>query len=321
MGGGGTGGLLGGQSMSSSGKFFEDQITQSSISFSDITPMNSDEEKETSGIHDFERQGSDEIEMMGTSDQDPILSKDTQNEALHELRPDDQPPNKSGTKEKKKTASSDTEQIKKIVSLKKLGHLLTDGELKMLLKTENVQDIKRFLKEELPNKDNRRKEMEAFEAKRKALEKAILEKPEFAGFKDHVIIDMTPEGLRIQLVDRKNKELFPNGSAKMHDYTRGILTQIAEMLKDLPNKLSITGHTDAKPFFDEKSYGNWELSSDRALESRTIFVNAVGAERIARVTGKAETDLLNKENPYAPENRRIGIVLLHKDIDRALSSR
>lgn len=102
MGGGGTGGLLGGQSMSSSGKFFEDQITQSSISFSDITPMNSDEEKETSGIHDFERQGSDEIEMMGTSDQDPILSKDTQNEALHELRPDDQPPNKSGTKEKKR---------------------------------------------------------------------------------------------------------------------------------------------------------------------------------------------------------------------------
>lgn len=124
---------------------------------------------------------------------------------------------------------------------------------------------------------------------------------------------MTPEGMRIQLIDKQGGSLFPSGSSAMPERTRALINQIASVIQSLPNNVSVSGHTDATPFQRADGYGNWELSADRANASRRALSQAgINMDRITQVVGKADTDPLNAADPFLPENRRISIVLLRQ---------
>ncbi len=152
-----------------------------------------------------------------------------------------------------------------------------------------------------------------FEEAKEALQQAIQEIPEFAELAKHILIDTTPEGLRIQLVDQDRKSMFPRGGAELLANAETLMLMITRVVERLPNKIKITGHTDASPYRSDNGYGNWELSADRANASRRALLQAgLAPSRITQVSGKADTDPLNPEDPLAATNRRISIVLLRE---------
>jgi len=158
------------------------------------------------------------------------------------------------------------------------------------------------------------KEQKAFEQAEQMLRQAIQETPEISDLAKNLIVDNTPEGLRIQLVDQDRQSMFPAGSADMLPSTKTLLAKISQVVAKLPNQISITGHTDSVPFRNgTNGYGNWELSADRANASRRgLIENGLEAKRVAYVTGKADKEPLVAENPALPSNRRISIVLLRE---------
>ena len=128
---------------------------------------------------------------------------------------------------------------------------------------------------------------------------------------DSLQIDYAPEGLRIQLLDQEKVALFPLGSADMFNQTKKFLEKVAEIIKKLPNKIKITGHTDSHKFAPGSATTNWELSTRRANSSRRALVElGVDAERTAQVVGMADRDPIEPTNPAAASNRRISIVLM-----------
>ncbi|MDP4546998.1 flagellar motor protein MotB [Marinobacter sp. MDS2] len=130
-------------------------------------------------------------------------------------------------------------------------------------------------------------------------------------FKDQLLIDITDEGLRIQIVDRSGRPMFDSGRAELKYYTQELLFELAKTLGSVNNKLSLTGHTDATPFNGRPGYTNWELSADRANTARRALVaGGVRLEQIARVVGLSDSVLFDTENPTAPINRRISIIVL-----------
>ena len=151
-----------------------------------------------------------------------------------------------------------------------------------------------------------------FDGAEKAIRQAIQQTPELKELEQHLLVDRTPEGLRIQVIDREGKPMFSAGSAAMLPRTRELVAQIAAAIKSLPNKVRITGHTDSIPFRSiKKEYTNWELSGDRAQASRRVLIAAgLDPDRISAVSGRAERDPLLPEDPASPRNRRIGILLL-----------
>jgi chemotaxis protein MotB len=159
------------------------------------------------------------------------------------------------------------------------------------------------------------REQKQFEAVAEKLRKSVADFPELKGLLDNLIIDETPEGLRIQLVDRDDRPMFALGSAEPLDYTRQLLGLVTQAIADLPNKVSIRGHTDSLAYAPGKSYDNWNLSSERALASRHAMLEAGLAEaRIEGVVGRADRDPLFPDHPDDPRNRRITIILLHEDV-------
>jgi len=147
------------------------------------------------------------------------------------------------------------------------------------------------------------------------LKQKIMEVPQLAELAENLLVDMTPEGLRIQLIDNEGKSMFESGSAIMKQETRLLLGMIAEIIEPLPNEISIQGHTDSSGYGPGAEYTNWELSADRANASRrTLELFAFPPERINNVVGKADREHLNPDDPYDPSNRRISIVLLKEEI-------
>ena len=132
-------------------------------------------------------------------------------------------------------------------------------------------------------------------------------------FKDQLLLDITDEGLRIQIVDRTGRPMFDSGRDELKYYSQDILFELAKKLGSVDNKISITGHTDATPFSGRPGYTNWELSADRANTARRALVaGGVRLEQIARVVGLSDSVLFDKDNPTAPVNRRISIIVLNK---------
>ena len=156
------------------------------------------------------------------------------------------------------------------------------------------------------------KEQKAFRQAEEMLRQAIQDTPEIADLAKNLIVDNTPEGLRIQLVDQDRQSMFPAGSADLLPVTKTLLSKISQVVSKLPNKISITGHTDSTPYRNGVAgYGNWELSTDRANASRRgLIENGLEVARVAYVTGKADKEPLVPEDPSLPSNRRISIVLL-----------
>ena len=129
----------------------------------------------------------------------------------------------------------------------------------------------------------------------------------------------------IQIVDEQNRPMFDSGSAAVKPYMRDLLRQIAEVLTEVPNRLTMEGHTDAAPFAGNRSglgYGNWELSSDRANASRRELVaGGLPDARMLRVQGLAASSLFDRDDPLSPANRRISIIVMNRDAeDRVLRS-
>ncbi len=153
------------------------------------------------------------------------------------------------------------------------------------------------------------------------LQKAIDDSAALKPFKDQLLLDITPEGLRIQIVDRENRPMFESGSAHLMPYTRVILETLAPFLNQVPNKISIAGHTDDAPYPRDAHYTNWELSADRANAARRALVQGgLHAGRVARVVGLAATVLFDKADPLAPVNRRISIIVLNRHTEKAIAS-
>ncbi len=126
-----------------------------------------------------------------------------------------------------------------------------------------------------------------------------------------LIIDNTPEGLRIQITDQDGLPMFPSGSAEMYLNTKKILELVSKAIKQMPQDITISGYTDAVKFVNGGNYGNWELSSDRANAARRQLIHfGVAEDRMARVVGKAATDPLLPDDPNNARNRRLSIILL-----------
>ncbi len=155
------------------------------------------------------------------------------------------------------------------------------------------------------------REQQAFDQAKAAMEVALEGNPQIAALKENLVIDMTPDGMRIQLIDKQGGSLFPSGSAAMPARTLALIVQIGQAIATLPNNISISGHTDAAPFGNATGYTNWELSSDRANSSRRALLNSgISQNRVTQVVGKADTEPLTPDDPFKAENRRISIVLL-----------
>jgi chemotaxis protein MotB len=148
------------------------------------------------------------------------------------------------------------------------------------------------------------------------LKKAIDESQALEPFKDQLLLDITPEGLRIQIVDKQNRPMFDMGSTRLKPYTAAILTELARYLNSVPNRLSLTGHTDATPYVDGSGRTNWDLSADRANAARRALEAAgLSGDKTTRVVGLASSVLFNKDNPRAPVNRRISIIVMTRQAE------
>ena len=139
-------------------------------------------------------------------------------------------------------------------------------------------------------------------------------------YKSQIRMDVTPDGLQIQIVDEQNRPMFDIGSAIVKPYMRDILREVGAALGGVENRISLSGHTDSAPYgMGEKGYSNWELSTDRANASRRELVAAgMPNDKLARVVGLAASDLLLPDDPRAPQNRRITITVLTREAEERL---
>jgi len=152
------------------------------------------------------------------------------------------------------------------------------------------------------------------------IDKAISDSLVLSDFKEQLKLDITAEGLRIQIIDKENKSMFDIGSAYLTEYAYLILEELSNLLNQVPNRIRISGHTDATPFSDSNSnYSNWELSTDRANSARRAFLEAGMSEtKIGQVVGLASSVLLDKKIPTSPVNRRISILVLNQKATQAI---
>ena len=156
-------------------------------------------------------------------------------------------------------------------------------------------------------------EQERFAEAEADLRQALESVPDLSDFAKNLVIDQTPEGLRIQIIDQEGRSMFASGSADMFTHTQRLLALVADAVKKLDNPVAIKGHTDSTPYASGKDYSNWELSTDRANSSRRALLAAgLPATRIASVVGRADQEHFVPEEPNSPRNRRISIVLLRQ---------
>ena len=149
---------------------------------------------------------------------------------------------------------------------------------------------------------------------RQAIDKSQALRP----FKDQLLLDITPEGLRIQIVDAQNRPMFDLGSSKLKDYTGKILQVLASYLNSVPNRISLSGHTDTTPYVAKNGYTNWDLSADRANAARrALEAGGLHKDKMARIVGLSSVVLFDKDNPRNPINRRISIIVMTKKAEEA----
>ena len=146
-----------------------------------------------------------------------------------------------------------------------------------------------------------------------SLRQAWRELPEIHEISDNLIVEESPQGLHIQLVDQEGRSMFPSGSHEPYARTRAILKKMAPVLKNLPNRIAVTGHTDASRLYDKPGYTLWDLSADRAKAARQILAaNGVPHDRFHSITGRADAEPLFPEDPFLASNRRISILIMQE---------
>lgn len=175
-------------------------------------------------------------------------------------------------------------------------------------KNVTIEDAKEALK---------KAEQAKLEDLKQKIEQTIDQSETLKKFKSQLMLDITPEGLRIQILDEQNRPMFESSKADLQPYAKEILHEIGKMLNGVQNKISLSGHTDAAPYPNgDKGYSNWELSSDRANSSRReLIAGGMDESKLLRVVGLASASLYDKENPYNPTNRRISLVVMNKQAE------
>lgn len=165
-----------------------------------------------------------------------------------------------------------------------------------------------------------RRDQRRLQGLKNRLETLVEESPVLKHFRPQLLIDITTEGLRIQIVDNQNRPMFATGRADVQPYMRDILRELGPVLNELPNMISISGHTDASQYArGEKAYSNWELSADRANASRQELVaGGMNEGKVMRIQGLASSMSMVKDDPYAAVNRRISLVVLNESTQRRI---
>jgi chemotaxis protein MotB len=149
------------------------------------------------------------------------------------------------------------------------------------------------------------------------LRQAIESSEKLRPFKDQLLLDLTPEGLRIQIVDAQNRPMFDLGDSKLKGYTVDILRELTTYLNAVPNRLSLSGHTDTTPYA-RAGYSNWDLSADRANAARrALEASGIKEDKIARIVGLSSSVLFDRDNPRNAINRRISIIVMTKQAEKA----
>jgi len=166
-----------------------------------------------------------------------------------------------------------------------------------------------------------RAELMKLEGLKKKIESAIEANPSLKKFENQLLLDITTDGLRIQIVDEQNRPMFALSKAELQPYTKTILREIGKMLNEVTNKISLSGHTDAKPYpTGDKGYSNWELSADRANASRReLITGGMDTQKVLKVVGLSSAVLFDKEDPLNPINRRISIVVMNEKAEKAVT--
>ncbi len=191
---------------------------------------------------------------------------------------------------------------------KKQGQVQPVDSVKGKKKLVDIQDSKEAIKKQ---------ETAKLEELKKKIEKAIDDSATLSKFKNQLLLDITTEGLRVQIVDEQNRPMFNSSKAELQPYAKQILHELGRMLNGVTNRISLSGHTDATPYPNgEKSYSNWELSSDRANASRReLIAGGMDETKLLRVVGLSSASMFDKKNPFNPTNRRISIIIMNKQAE------
>lgn len=193
------------------------------------------------------------------------------------------------------------------------------GQTNSLIDMGGMMDAPKSTEGESP--EDKEKEQQKLEELKDKLEEKIDSNAELSKFKEQLQIDVTPSGLRVQVLDDRKRPMFDAGVDIPKDYAATILKEMGAILKSADNKISIAGHTDSLKYKGVDDYTNWELSADRANAARRELINGgVNANKVAQVVGLSDTIPYDKENPYNPRNRRISIIVLTKEAERNLQS-
>ena len=188
------------------------------------------------------------------------------------------------------------------------------------VKAGDVEAQRKTLQLKALKADQRRAEIARLESLKQKVEEVLAASPKLAAMKSQIRLDMTRDGLRIQIVDELNRAMFDSGSAVVKPYKRELLREIGAVLTEVPNRLTLEGHTDAQPFgAGERGYSNWELSSDRANASRReLGAGGLPDERVLLVQGLASSVLFDSNAPDSPVNRRISIIVMNREAEDRL---
>ena len=192
--------------------------------------------------------------------------------------------------------------------LSRSGGQVKNGEVEAKKRSINLQALKA---------EQRRAELARLQAIREKVEDVLASNPKLAAMKSQIQLDMTADGLRIQIVDEQNRAMFDSGSAYVKPYMRDLLREIGLVLAEVPNRLTLEGHTDAQAFAGgDRGYSNWELSSDRANSSRRELVaGGLPDEHVLRVQGLAYSNPIERDQPDSPANRRISIIVMNREAE------
>ena len=187
-------------------------------------------------------------------------------------------------------------------------------------RSDNETEKERRMSIDTARAERARQDAARIKALQSKIDAMITENPRLNEYKSQIRIDVTPDGLQIQIVVNQNRPMFDSGSALVKPYMRDILREIGAALGGVENRISLAGHTDSAPYGNsDRGYSNWELSADRANASRRELVSAgMPDAKLGRVVGLAASDLLEPDNPRAPANRRITITVLTREAEERL---
>ncbi|HEX2009490.1 MAG TPA: flagellar motor protein MotB [Roseateles sp.] len=183
------------------------------------------------------------------------------------------------------------------------------------VKSGDVEAQRRTVNLRALKEEQRRAERTRLQQLKAKVEDVLANNPRLANLGGQIRLDMTKEGLRIQIVDENSRPMFDSGSAVVKPYMRELLRELGAVLTEVPNRLTLEGHTDAQAFSSgDRGYSNWELSADRANASRRELVaGGLPEARMLRVQGLASSKLLDDKLPGSPMNRRISIIVMNRD--------